>query len=160
MDIFANFDPNRHFSEILTKTKIWAKFWTKSILPKILTKIKIHRKCWPWSRFTDNFDPNRDIRFSKTLTKIEIFINIDQNRNFSKILTKIEILNFFYPNQHFSKNLYLINNFCNFVQIQQLGKFKPKSRISDNFDQHRDFLDQVRHFGKFWPKSRIFDNFD
>ena len=66
------FDPNRHickfwpkspFFEILTKTNICGKF-----LPKILSKIEIFRKCCPRSRFSDNFDQNRD--FHKFLPRL------------------------------------------------------------------------------------------
>ena len=60
--IFANFDPSRHFSEILTNRRFGEKFLPKSILPKILTKIEIFWKCWPRSRFSNNFDQNRDFR--------------------------------------------------------------------------------------------------
>ena len=66
IDKFANFDQNRHFSEISTKTKIWGKFY---------------RRYWLKSRFSENVDQDQD--FPTILTKIEIFINIQQNRNFS-----------------------------------------------------------------------------
>ena len=142
---FQNFDQNQD----------WGKFLSQFDFPKILTKIEIFRKCWPKSRFFVNFDKNRDFhkywpkskfsnkfhhksrffqqlwpksRFSSILTQIEIYRNIDQNRNFGK----------------------------------------PKSRISDNFDQKRDFSKilttfeifinfyQDRDFVKFCAKSKFF----
>ena len=43
--------------------------------------------------------------FIKSLTKIEIFINFQQNRDFSTILTKFDIL------EQFDKNQSLFANF-------------------------------------------------
>ena len=95
LEIFKNFDQNRHIFKFWPKSTFFRNFDQTLYLGKILSQIdypeetEIFRKCWQKSRL------------SSILAIIEIFINIDQNRNFPKILTKIEIFIFFYQHPSF-----------------------------------------------------------
>ena len=117
--ILSKFIENIDFGRNFRKSPFCPKFRKTSILvqnvepqfrynflenfefPKILTKIKILRKIWPKSRFSDNFDQNRDStkfrlnsRFSKIATKIEVFQKFRIKSRFSEKLHQQENLDF------------------------------------------------------------------
>ena len=69
IEIFANFDPGRHFSKILTIINIFCNFVQIDILirldqnrelPTILTKIEIFQKIFTKLETSVNFDQNRE----------------------------------------------------------------------------------------------------
>ena len=84
--------------------------------------------------FIENIDQNLDL--SQIVTKIEIFVNFDQNRDF-----------------WFLKILIKLDSFKILTKIEIFRKFWSKSRFFENYDQNRDFR-------KFWLKSRFFENFE
>ena len=100
------------------------------------------------SRPPPSYAPDFNHFFLKTLTKIVIFGNLDQNRDVSN---KIGVFRKLYPNLKFSRIL---------TQIALFRKFCPKLRFST-------ILTKIAIFRKFWPKSgfstvwhqlRIFEN--
>ena len=137
----------------------------------------------------DNFDQNGDIcKFwpkltyfeiltiiiFSNLTKIDISVSFDQNRQIRSILTKIEIFLKLWPNSRFGGKLWPKLNFLKilikieifwqicpnfrffdifFIKNRYFRKFWTKSRFFEMFDQNR-------HICKFWPKSTFSDNFD
>ena len=73
------------------KSKFFENFDQNRIFFENLIKIEISRKFWPKSKFFRKFD--LDLNFTKIWAKsefIEIFENIQQNRNFYNS-SKIEI---------------------------------------------------------------------
>ena len=71
-------------------------------------------------------------KFSKILTKIEIFEILDRNRNFSKILTEIDIFEIWDKIRKFLKIFIEISRFSIFF-------FLSKSQVFKNFERNLNF---------------------
>ena len=143
MNWMVNFNENWDFLKIITKIVIFEKLWSKSIFSTVLFKIKIWRqfginlsffknfvirqhfwKFWIKSWFSKFFDINQNVlyipwpklRFSKILTKIDVFFKVftkinsferfDKHRDFStKKISKVEIFREFRTDlRYFIKN--------------------------------------------------------
>ena len=76
------------------------------------------------------------------MTKIDIFGNLDENRDISN---EMEVFLKLWPNLKFSR---IVTNIGIFF-----SKFFSKIDISDNFDQNRGI-------SKIFPKIEIFEDFD
>ena len=128
---FENYDQNRKFSKILTKTKFFKILTKIAIFFENLTKIENFRnirkkrnfsKIWLKSTFFDifpNFDQNRFF-----------FRKFDQNRNFFEHSTKIEIL----TKSKFPENLTKIEIFRNCRKCQIFSQIFTKIKIFRKFD--------------------------
>ena len=162
--IFRKFEQNQHF---------W-KFWPKSRILWILTKIKSYEKIDKnrenlrqlLTKF-DNLkilakikieDQSRipriltESRFSKILTRIEIFQKFRPKSRFLKILTKIEI---FQKNwtEIVSKTMTKIEiSLLFFSEIMIFLKFWTKSRLSQILTE----FGIIKTFDKIWHNFRIF----
>ena len=143
-----------------------------------MTKIEVFRKCWPRSRFPDNFDQNRDFhKFwpkSRHFQMATLFEKFDYNQHSNEILSKIAILVSFNPNREFPtifKKIKIFRDFYDFDQNRDFFTISTKVKvfliiltkinISWYFDQNWHFLnfDQNQDFWTNFTKFEIFRQF-